>query len=340
MRLEKSQDLLRLAHEMQGTAVGISLAEIMSRFSVSRRTAERMRDAVCTVFPQAEEFDLGDGFKRWRIPSRRGMPVVPVTADELATLHGAAEKLRQDGRHEQAAMIDGAIAKLRTLLAPDVLRRVEVDYDALVEYEGLALRPGPQLKIDSGIMRDLRQAIIGSEQVILRHRARGSGVINEHPVHPYGFLYGNRHYLVAYHPEVRANHYRLFSLSDIESVELLGESFERDESFNLGDYVRESFGIWREAPVDVVWRAAPEVAADARDYIFHPSQSFEEQQDGSLLIRFTAGGMREMCWHLFTWGGAIQVVEPPELIDEIRRQLRKFRKAMPPSTKMTGNPPE
>ena len=28
----------------------------------------------------------------------------------------------------------------------------------------------------------------------------------------------------------------------------------------------------------------------------------QNDHDGSLIVRFTAGGTREMCWHLFTWG--------------------------------------
>ena len=71
MRYEKSQALLRLANELQGTAEGLSLRDIQEKFSVGRRTAERMRDAVCEVFPDVEEVYLGDGFKRWRIRSRR-----------------------------------------------------------------------------------------------------------------------------------------------------------------------------------------------------------------------------------------------------------------------------
>jgi len=329
MRLEKTQALLRLAHEMQGTAVGLTLGDIMERFEVSRRTAERMRDAVREVFPQVIEIDHGDGFKRWRIqPSRRGMPVVPVSAEELASLHTAAESLRQEQRGDQANLIDSVVAKLRAVLAPDVLRRVEVDYDALVESEGLALRPGPRLRINSSVMNDLRQAIMGDEQVRLHYRSRTTGSFSRFPVHPYGFLYGKRHYLVAYNPYVEVDDFRLFSLSDIEKVERLGEPFDRLD-FNLNEYALQSFGVYQEEPADVVWRVSPEATAEAREYLFHPTQSFEDQPDGSLLVRFTAGGMLEMCWHLFTWGGAIQVIEPPELAALLRQQIRQVQKSLP-----------
>jgi predicted DNA-binding transcriptional regulator YafY len=51
---------LRLAQLFAAEPAGISLDQIAERFSVGRRTAERMRDAVAEVFPQLEEFEGND----------------------------------------------------------------------------------------------------------------------------------------------------------------------------------------------------------------------------------------------------------------------------------------
>lgn len=39
----------------------------------------------------------------------------------------------------------------------------------------------------------------------------------------------------------------------------------------------------------------------------------EDQPDGSLIVRFRAGGALEMSWHLFTWGSDVEVLEPAKL---------------------------
>ena len=36
----------------------------------------------------------------------------------------------------------------------------------------------------------------------------------------------------------------------------------------------------------------------------------EREADGGLIVRFRAGGVQEMCWHLFTWGTGVRVVGP------------------------------
>ena len=325
MRYEKSQALLRLANELRGTAEGLSLRDIQEKFSVGRRTAERMRDAVCEVFPDVEEFLLGDGFKRWRIRSRRGGAAAPITVDELTTLRSAAARLRQEGLKDQADVVEGVEAKLRSMLLPDVLLRLGADTEALLESQGLAMRPGPRPRIAGSVMRDLREAIKGAWPVSLHYRARETGAHSRLVVHPYGFLYGNRHYLVGFHASPDIEAIRLFSLANIEKVERAEGQFIRDPNFSLDDYAANSFGVFQEQPFNVVWRVSPEAADDAREHLFHPSQTFEDQPDGSLLVRFKAGGLLEMCWHLFTWGGGIQVVEPEELIDAMREQLENLK---------------
>jgi predicted DNA-binding transcriptional regulator YafY len=47
----------------------------------------------------------------------------------------------------------------------------------------------------------------------------------------------------------------------------------------------------------------------------------ERQRDGSTVVRFRAGGLMEMCWHLYTWGANVDVVEPPELRDLMSKAL-------------------
>ncbi len=54
MRYERVEDILKLALLMQATTYGLSLYDIQDHFRISRRTAERMRDAVVRLFPQIE----------------------------------------------------------------------------------------------------------------------------------------------------------------------------------------------------------------------------------------------------------------------------------------------
>jgi predicted DNA-binding transcriptional regulator YafY len=79
--------------------------------------------------------------------------------------------------------------------------------------------------------------------------------------------------------------------------------------------------VFQEDPVNVVWKFSPKAARDASEFLFHPSQTLEPQKDGSLLVRFRAGGLLEMSWHLFTWGDEVEIIKPTKLASMLRKQL-------------------
>lgn len=317
MRYEKADHMLQLALEMQARRTGMTLVDVQETFGVGRRTAMRMRDTVMRLFPQIEEWTGDDRQKRWRLPAGTMNRLLSTTADELAALEAAVKLLEQNNRTDEASTVAAVAAKLRATLDPKTARRVEPDLDALLEAEGLAMRPGPRPRISGTIRHDLRDAIKACRQVRLHYRKRSTGETVERQVHPYGFLHGHRHYLVGWH--IGAQRMALFSLANIVEVEVLDDAFQRDAAFSLEDFARRSFGVYQEEPFAVVWRFAPEAAEDAADFIFHPDQTFEPQPDGSLVVRFTAGGELEMAWHLYSWGDKVEVLEPASLAEVAHR---------------------
>ena len=128
---------------------------------------------------------------------------------------------------------------------------------------------------------------------------------------PYGILYGGRGWLVAHVDELPEM--RLWRLDRIVSIDLLDRGFARREDFDLAAYAAQSFGVFQEEPIDLVLRFEPEAADDAAGWLFHPSQTSAREPGGALIVRFRAGGVQEMCWHLFTWGTTVTIVAPEEL---------------------------
>jgi predicted DNA-binding transcriptional regulator YafY len=328
MRYEKAETVLRVALDMQASAFGLSLEELQRNYSdkpLSRRTAERMRDAIERLFPQMEQANPGEVPKRWRLPGGTVNGLANVTAAELADLGTAISLLRRENMDVQAENAERAIAKMRALVKRPAMNRIEPDLEALTEAEGLAMRPGPRPKINAEIVSALREAIITRRKVRLHYVYRGSGKRGYQVAHPYGFLYGNRHYLVAWSESEEARDFRSFALSNIEQVELLDRNFTRRRHFSLREYAERSFGVFQEKPVDVVWKFSPKAAPDAREFLFHPTQTIGDEPDGSLIVRFRAGGLLEMAWHLFTWGSEVQVLKPRKLKSLLPARLARVR---------------
>jgi len=309
MRYSRQEDLLRLAVMMQGSAEGVSIADIEQTFGVSRRTAERMRDAVLRAFPQLEERPGLNGQKYWRFPPGTLGKMVEPTVDELTAGHRAASIARREGDLDTAETLEGLLSKVQAMFREDRRRRIAADLEAQLMADGVALRPGPRERIDPEILRKLRDAILAGVMISADHRARGSGKLSRNTrLGPIAMLFGEgRQYLLAW--SEYQDDLRLFALAGFERIDLEDEVFERPEDFDLQDWLAESFGIWREEPQDVEWRFLPEVADEAASYVFHPRQTTERLADGSLIVRFRAGGRQEIAWYLARWGDTVEVID-------------------------------
>lgn len=311
MRLEKSEQLLKLALMMQASTEGIGLQDIQEEFEVGRRTAERMRDALLSLFPHVEELRADGKTKRWRLPSGAIAGLIQISAEDLAEMKTAIQLLRKDGLTHHAENLDKLWLKIKGRLKPETAASIETDLEALLEAEGHAMRPGPRPRINAHVLYILREAIKGFCKVKLTYYGRVKGTTTTRIVHPYGFVYGLRHYLIAWCEQAKA--LRSFSLPNIVDVSLTDVPYRKDPSFSLKEYAERSFGVFQEEPYDVVWRFSPAVAEAVSEQHFHPNQVIEPQKDGSIIVKFKAGGFKEMCWYLMTWEGYAEILEPAHL---------------------------
>ncbi len=323
MAYEKTHDLLDLAVWMQSSREGVSLNEIAQRFNVSRRTAERMRDMILAKFPQTEEIFGENNCKRWFIPQGTLKDFIQFSGEELAALETARKLLAKNNLTDKAQQLERIGEKIKAVMNKDVYRRIEPDAEALLEAEGFALRPGPKLQINETFLPKLREAILACKKVILTYRTPG-GKLSPQTVSPYGFLYGNKHYLVAFSDY--SKDYRYYPLHRLTEVTVSNDYFNRDEKFSLADFTADSFGVYREEPFETEWLFAPEAAEDAALYCFHPSQQNIINADGSLTVRFKAGGLLEMAWHLYTWGNKVKVIKPADFYQRLEQITNPERK--------------
>lgn len=304
---KKSELLNDLALWMQGSDEGVSLNDIMKKYDVSLRTAVRMKDAIAQKYPQIQETAGRYNKKLWKLPKNTAKDTVSFSLAEFHALQTAI-KLMQKNNMMDASHLDSVLYKVKSLIGNEAVTRLEPDAEALLEAEGYALRPGPRIKIKKEFMEKLRLGVIACKTLLMKYQSR-SGEKN-YIVDPYGFLYGNKHYLIAW------DHYKrkicTFDLNKIKSLEIDVNYFTRDPDFSLQKFAEQSFGVYQEEPFDVEWLFDKEVADSAAQYVFHPTQTTRRNRNGTLTVNFRAGGAREMDWHLYTWGGHVKVIKPED----------------------------
>lgn len=326
----KAEQLMELATLAASRRAGITLDDVTERFAVSHRTAQRMMRALEQRFPDVRDRFDDEGRKRWTLPAANLRDLMTLTSDELAALDLAAGALEREGNPAAARTLTGLKDKVMSLVPREKQARLETDHDALLEAQGFVARPGPRPRVNAAIEETLADAIKACRVIEIDYRPRGRGQTTTR-VMPYGLLAGLRRYLVVRVPGKEAEPPSLRAVDRIVAARPTGESFTRDEAFDLGAYAKRSFGAFQspEEYQDVVWRFSPAAAGHARDFVFHPDQVLEDQADGSLIVRFKAAGRLEMAWHLYMWGDAVEVLEPTALRDLVAAHRRNDWPALP-----------
>ena len=316
--------VLELARRMAASAEGVTMEDIMRDTGGTRRTAERVRDAVVTLFPQTEEVS-DPPYKRWRIRGGLSAFEQAPTTQELVELTKAGQGLRANGEPARAAALESLERKLKSAIRSTTLNRLAPDLEALVRAETLAVQAGPRASADEAVLAEVRQAVLAGQPLGFIYSRPGAEA-RRRVMTPCGLMFGRANYLVAAEREGGA--IKTFRLDRMSAVKAEPGVATPPADFDLQVFAGQSFGIYQDAIEDVVLRITPEGAAEARSWRWHPTQSLEDQPDGGVIVRFRASGMRELAWHLFSWGEQVEIVQPARLKTVMAGELAAAQRAL------------
>jgi predicted DNA-binding transcriptional regulator YafY len=319
MRHEKSARLVELARHLAASSYGLTLDEMAEKLEVKRRTIERMRDQLLIMYPELEEI-ADPPTKRWRLPKGLDGFALAPTSEEMAALT-TGQKVLERANPQAAGALASLETKMLSALKSNVKRRMATDIEALMQAEAIAVQPGPRVNVDKETLGVLRDAMLRLKQVTF-HYSGGTGAPRARIVVPYGILFGGEAYLVAREADkdedTAPRMWRIDRLSRLTMLDAIGGA---PEGFDLQAYSQRSFGVFQEDTVDVTLRVLPEFVDEASRWVFHPAQTSALQDDGSLLVYLHGGGLNELAWSLFRWGGKIQILGPVALKEAMRRAI-------------------
>jgi proteasome accessory factor B len=117
---------------------------------------------------------------------------------------------------------------------------------------------------------------------------------------------------------------RTFKVERIDDLALTGERFEPPDPGDLEAALRRAWDIiGDQGEITVVLRFAPAVSARVREATWHPTQVVAKEPDGSLRWTANVAGMVEIRLWILGWGDEVEVLEPPELRDDVAGRLRR-----------------
>lgn len=283
-----------------------STAELASRFKVSQRTI--FRD-ILSLESWGVPIVRENG-RCWVLDSYRIRPV-QFTPEEvhalMAALDFAGRRRPLGGRSALSAQekLIAVMSATNQALAAGLGENLVVDPI-----------PGYSLPGLPGVDRQLTAAIQGAHPVRLRYLAMGAEEPTERTVRPYGLAYrGTGLYLIGY-CELRQD-IRTFRVNRILRADPLPAVFQRPSDFDLEAYLGRIWGIEDGPELQVAVRFARPVASLARETVWHPSQTLEEGEDGSVTLHMVTRGKNELARWLTGYGGHVEVLGPADLREAV-----------------------
>ena len=310
-RLNKADDIIELGLMFQSSSCGISINDIAEKFECSRRSAERMKTVLFEKFPEkVEEVPSYDRKKRWRFKKGTMNCLISFSANDFANLEYLKNLSNNEGKKKE---IDELVEKIKALTPQQNITGLNNDISAILETEGVAVRQYSGVKVEPKILEMLRNSMLAFRKIKFNYLEK------EVTLNPYGIVISGKYYLVGFNENRKA--LRTYKIDKIKDLEVLDEYFDKDESFSLKDWCNNSFGIYQEAPLNIVLEFDKEVKEDVLNYHFHPTQKVKELKNGNIEVKFTSGGTYAICQELFKWGCSVKIQKPVELKNYYKRYL-------------------
>ncbi len=293
-------DMIRILEARYGATVD----DLAEECQVTRRTIYRDLQALLDAgYPLINERQ-SDGFVLYRFMSGFSkIPPITFSLEELMTLYLCRGQLAFLHGTPFQDDLEAIFARIRSNMPPRSVAHLE----RIAEASSPKFLGFKDYSQQHQLLQDLRQALLLQYQCLIHYRP-AKREQTQYLIDPYTLLFfKNGLYIGGYAHNRKA--LRLFAIERIEKVELQTERFEVPEGYRVEMLTGTAFGLIAEdesQQLELLFDK--EVAHLIRERVWHPDQRIEENKDGSLVIRFSASGDKEILAWLYSFIPHVRVL--------------------------------
>jgi predicted DNA-binding transcriptional regulator YafY len=215
--------------------------------------------------------------------------------------------------------LESLFGKIRTTLPEEYLQH----FGHIEKSLGVGAKSGKTYEWMNGIFEVISDAIVRRRFIDMTYFTMSRKQETHRKVAPYKIWFFDGSFYLIGNCGLRED-IRIFALDRIRNVSLNPEAFEMPEDFDVEEFMKPSFGIFRGEPVEVRIRFAPDIAGYIGERQWHPSQKSVLERDGALILEMTVAGTEEIKFWALQWGSRAEVLKPASLRRQIREEGRKL----------------
>ena len=313
-RTERFYKIDNLLHVNSAVSIDRFLRELEVSRATFKRDIEYMRDRLNAPI----EWDRSQGGYRYannQAGKQQSLPGLWFNASEAYALLMMQALLSE----MQPGLLGPHIAPLKARLRAVIEsgQHTAGDVETRVKLLNVAARPVTDKNFEV-----VAAALLGRQRLQIRYYSRARNDFSEREVSPQLLLHhrGNW-YLGAWCHQQDAM--RSFSMDAIDQASLVAKTSKSVGKKELDGFVGQGYGIFAGSKVQ--WaklRFTQERARWVSRELWHPKQKLTPQKDGSLLMEVPFTDVRELSMDILRQGRHVEVVEPPQLREQVAAELR------------------
>ena len=242
-----------------------------------------------------------------------------VTEGEIVAMAGLLPLLE---RYNNTPLKD-TIAKVYQTISDMLPNQVQVQRSLLNDVQFIS-DPLPQIEAD--VFTKLFEAIRSHRTISFGYRSLEATDYTPHSLDPYKiYCQKGDWYAVGFCH--KRNSFRTYNLSRMKDI-VLTETFIPDPEYDSKVKIDPYFGIWNnDSPAQKI-----ELLFDksVNTYIlertWHKNQKCKQNKDGSVLLSFESNQIQETLHWALSFGSAVKVLDPPELKEAYKNEVKKMKK--------------
>jgi predicted DNA-binding transcriptional regulator YafY len=291
---------------------GVTAAQLAERLEVETRSVRRyitmLQDIGIPVEAERGRYGgyrLRPGFK---------LPPLMWNEEEALAVTLGLQAVQQLGLSQTVPTVESALAKVERVLPQALRERVQAVQETVV----LDLVTRPRAELNAYVLR-LSTAAYQGKRVRMRYQAR-IGEESERAFDCYGLVYRSERWYAVGYCHLRQDT-RIFRLDRMRSLEICEEHFTPPANFDCLAYTLQAFAaIPSRWLIEVLLQTSLEQVRDTVPVTF---ATLEETSEG-ILLRADDDDLRHTARFLVNLGCPFRVLQPAELVEELRVLARSI----------------
>lgn len=317
--------VVQMIRLLEGRADGqMKVSELAERLDVHPRTIKRYIEAIGAVITSEDNKPFVERVRKGRTPyaqlNRTPSDALSITLYEYAALRLATVSMSASMPDTFGLLHEGVADQLAPRITKEAAQQIENFEDAFVY---VPYGPKQYDHHTDKIIRYAIDAVVKRHPATITYRTSNDQEPTERNIEPHSIvLYRDALYVYARQskPRLTGNTFRYFAVDRIETLKVHRDrTFKQARSYDASELGKNSLGIWEVGePQRVKLRFYGPGAQYVQERQWPNQHLLERIDDNEVRLEMDIPVTPEVVTWLAGWGRYVEVLEPENLIDQIR----------------------